>query len=106
MGTSNPLYGQSRISASVMAAHHAKGRRTQAVTGPRGTAVLFNDNVIHRATFATERHRDALILQLRPTRQRRLPYVDPRWTGSYQHRDFNRDPERLEPEIWPPPRRT
>lgn len=102
MGTRNPLFGQSRIPASAMEAYARKGCRAQAVTGPSGTAVLFNDNVLHRATFAQKRHRDVLILQLRPTGQRRLPHVDARWTGSLAHRDFNRNPEQVEPRAWPP----
>jgi hypothetical protein len=72
---------------------------------PGRNAVLFNDDVIHRATFAERRHRDVLILQLRPATRRRTPYVDPRWTGSFQHRDFNPDPEQVEPQVWPPPQR-
>ena len=99
MGTNMPLYGQSRIPSSTMASYFAKGCRPQPVTGPRGTMVLFNDNIIHRATFAEGRHRDALTLQLRPCSARRRPYIGAGWTGSFPHRDFNRDPEQVEPQV-------
>ena len=102
LGTRNPLYGQSRISAERMDAYAARGCHPVSVTGPRGTAVLFNDNVVHRATLAERRHRDVLTLQLRPADVRRTPYVDPRWTGSFPHRDFNRDPRAIAPQVWPP----
>jgi hypothetical protein len=98
MATKTPLYGQSRIPASTMERHFRKGYRAQSVTGPRGTAILFNDNVIHRATFAERSHRDVLTLQLRPFTRHLRPYVDPRWTGSVDHRDFNRDPTQIEPQ--------
>jgi hypothetical protein len=101
MGTRHPLYSRSRIPASVMEAHIAKGCRVRPVTGPCGTAVVFNDNVIHRATFAERRHRDVIVLQLRPATERRLPYVHPAWTGSWQHRDFNADPRQVEPQPGP-----
>jgi hypothetical protein len=101
LGTRNPLLGQSRIPEPVMAAYAAKGCRARAVTGPSGTAVLFNDNVIHRATFAERRHRDVLVLQLRPAMRRYTPHVDPRWTGSFPHRDFNEDPHQVEPRPRP-----
>lgn len=101
LGSRNPLFGQSRIPAPVMEAHAAQGCRARAVTGPRGTVVLFNDNVIHRATLADRRCRDVLVLQLRPTCPPRRPFIDPRWTGSFQHLDFNRDPNQVEPQPWP-----
>ena len=84
-----------------MAAYEAMGCRPCAVTGPRGTLVLFNDNVIHRATLADRAHRDVVVLQLRPVDAPQRPFVDPRWTGSFQHLDFNRDPRRIEPQPWP-----
>jgi hypothetical protein len=105
IGARMPLYGQSRIPASKMAAYTARGHRPRAVTGRAGTLVLFNDNVIHRATLAARGPRDVIVLQLRPDDARRAPFVDPRWTGSFQHRDFNRDPRQVTPQPWPPPAR-
>ena len=101
IGTRTPLYGQSRMSPARMARFQASGCVARAVTGPRGTLVLFNDNVIHRATLATRAHRDVLVLQLRPTDRPRRPLADPRWTGSFQNLDFNRDPAVVEPQPWP-----
>jgi hypothetical protein len=57
-----------------------------------GTAILFDDNVLHRATLARTGHRDALVFQIRPAAFRPDSYIDPRWTGSFGHDDFNQDP--------------
>lgn len=92
-----PAFGNSRVPESTIRAHLDRGGACRRVTGPRGTIILFDDNVIHRATLAATAHRDVLVLQLRPAAFAADPHIDPRWTGSFRHRAFNRDPADLAP---------
>lgn len=94
-----PTHGTSRVPIADVSRLQAAGARPERVTGPRGTVLLFDDNVIHRATLAASRHRDVLVLQLRPATFRAEPRFDPRWTGSFPHRGFNVDPADLLPHL-------
>ena len=87
-----PLYGESRVTKEAMERYFAEGFVPQQVTGPKGTMIVFDNNMIHRSTLAVQTHRDVLILQVRPATGKYRPYVDARWTGSFQHAPFNRDP--------------
>jgi hypothetical protein len=89
----SPGYGDSRIDADALARYQAQGYAPHAVTGPPGTMILFDNNVVHRANLAARSHRDVVVLQVRPALSGGLGEVDERWTGSFQHAGFNRDPE-------------
>ena len=54
-------------------------------------ALIVTDDM-HPGTLARTGHRDVLVLQVRPAAFRAEPRIDPRWTGSFLHHDFNRDP--------------
>jgi hypothetical protein len=60
--------------------------------GPRSTIVLFDNNVVHKANRAATRHRDVMVMQLRPATFLAERRMDRRWTGSFEHEDFNSDP--------------
>jgi len=62
------------------------------ITGPKGTVVLFDNNVVHKANISKQGHRDVIVLQLRPCHFRPERFIDSRWTGSFQHVDFNPNP--------------
>lgn len=87
-----PLYGESRLSREELERCHEQRLVTQRITGPRGTMILFDNNMIHRANRAAQTHRDVLIFQVRPVLSKHQPYVDARWTGSFQHAPFTRNP--------------
>jgi glycosyltransferase involved in cell wall biosynthesis len=87
----SPLHLNSRIPPAVIERHLAAGCEPRAVTGPRGTIIVFDDNIVHRGTLARTGHRDVLVLQVRPSLAA-APRIDPRWTGSFTHRDLNADP--------------
>jgi hypothetical protein len=91
--TPRPLLGNSRVAASKVDELLRDGYEVVKATGPRGTMVLFDDNVLHRATFAREGLRDALVYQVRPATFRPEPRLDPRWSGSFEHVDFNLRPD-------------
>ena len=84
-----PLLGNSRVSAARVEALLASGHETVKATGPRGTLLIFDDNVLHRATFAKEGRRDALVFQIRPAAFKPHDRIDRKWSGSFEHVDFN-----------------
>lgn len=94
-----PFYGHSRIAESEVRRLLSDGHESYRVTGPRGTLIVFDENVVHRGTLALERHRDVLVFQVRPATFAARPYISDRWTGSFQHRDINRDPHDIRPHL-------
>jgi hypothetical protein len=92
-----PLYGDSRIPEKALKDFLARGFEEYRVIGPRGTMILFDDNVLHRAAVPSRGYRDVLIFQIRPSSSRRRPCVNARWTGSFQHAPFNPDPSDFRP---------
>ena len=96
-----PLLGNSRVSPERVEQYLRSGYETHLATGPAGTAILFDDNVLHRATLAREQHRDVLVLQIRPATFRPERFVDEAWSGSFQHVDFHEDPRQYAPRPKP-----
>ena len=88
-----PLLGNSRVSAAHVDKLLASGHETVKATGPQGTMLIFDDNVLHRATFAREGRRDALVYQIRPAVFKPEERLDRRWSGSFEHVDFNPRPD-------------
>jgi hypothetical protein len=96
-----PLLGNSRVAPERVEQYLRSGYETHLATGPAGTAILFDDNVLHRATLAREQHRDVLVLQIRPATFRPDHFVDEAWSGSFQHVDFPEDPRQYAPRPKP-----
>jgi hypothetical protein len=94
-----PLFGDSRIPASTVEGWLARECERHAVTGPRGTVLMFDDNVVHRATAATTAHRDVIVFQVRPVPFAVTSHLHRRWTGTFKHRDIQRNPWELFPKL-------
>jgi len=94
-----PLHGLARVPIDEIDRRLADRWVRHEVTGPRGTIVVFDDNVVHRATLARTGHRDVVVFQVRPVTFRAVPHIDARWTGSFGHAAIGRDPSALEPQI-------
>lgn len=94
-GPLTPLFGDGRVAPDEIDRLQGDGCQAIRVTGPRGTVIVFDNNVIHRATPAASGPRDVLVLQVRPSTMKLTPRIDPRWTGSFTHWDINRDPADL-----------
>jgi hypothetical protein len=92
-----PMHHHSRIAPGVVDGYLANGHETHRVTGPRGTVIVFDDNVIHRATLARSAARDVVVCQVRPVLFEARPRIDSQWTGSFQHHNVNRSPYDLAP---------
>ena len=93
-----PTFGTSRVSGARVEAALRDGWERCRVTGPRGTMILFDDNVVHRATMATTGHRDVVVFQVRPVPFRVANHIDARWTGTFGDRQFHLDPNQLQPQ--------
>jgi hypothetical protein len=71
------------------------GWAVEPITGPRGTVIVFDDNIVHRATLAKAAHRDVVVFQVRPAAFKASPRIDRRWTGTFGHQAMNSNPDDL-----------
>lgn len=71
----------SRVLANEIKSIKDKGGKSVRVTGKRGTVIVFNNNIVHRANVpAKGKTRDIMTLRVRPTLEPMQPYIDPKWT--------------------------
>lgn len=96
-----PLSGYGRVSDNAVQQYLSNGYECHKVTGQSGTLLLFDENVVHKANVAKSGYRDVVVLQIRPATFRPETYIDPRWTGSFQHVDFSLTPYEYEPKPKP-----
>jgi hypothetical protein len=94
--TEPPRWPHSRVPPEAIDGYRAMGYKPHRVVGPRGTLIAFDNNCIHRATSPRRRHRDAVILNLRPCHQRVRPFISKRHTGSWSFNVKQWIPEVLE----------
>jgi hypothetical protein len=97
--TPAPLSGYGRASTREVQCYLAEGAESQKVTGPSGTLLLFDDNVVHKANVAQSGYRDVIVLQLRPCAVRQGSFISSSHTGSFEHVDFSQDPWQYAPII-------
>ena len=66
--------------------------------GKRGTLFLFDNNIVHKATVPKNRHRDVIVLQMKPSIEPISPFIEEKSTGNgWYHTTFNKDPALIEP---------
>src|SRR5690606_25749545 len=53
-----PFHGHSRMAAADVDAYLRRGYELHHVTGSQGTMLIFDENIVHRASLAREAHRD------------------------------------------------
>lgn len=94
----SPRWPQSRVPAEVIEHYRALGYESCRVTGACGTLIAFDNNCIHRAIVPMQRHRDVVILNVRPCHQRVQPYISKRHTGSWSFNAKQWIPEQLDVE--------
>ena len=92
-----PKWPDSRVPDNIHEEYLEKGCKTKFATGPKGTILIFSQNVLHRANVAKETPRNVLVYQLKPSKTKLFPYVNPKWTGAFQHRPTLVNPSRLKP---------
>ena len=85
-------YSDSRIPDDTIRQYLDNGFESYKVTGPRGTIIIFDNNYLHRATIPKINYRDVIVVQFRPATFKARPYINPEWTGSFDHNAYNMDP--------------
>ena len=64
------------------------------VKGPAGTAILFDNNILHKGTIPFEGFRYAMTLQFQPINKKLKPNFSEKNTGNgWGHNVFSKDPE-------------
>jgi len=53
----------------------------KSLLGEAGSFYVFDNNFIHRASVPTKKDREAIILQVRPTKQKQVNYIDMSYIG-------------------------
>ena len=74
------LYPKGRIPLSVIERKLREGYECCKVFGPAGTALFFNDKIMHKGNYAEHGFRDVLVLQLKPVISNRGRFIGP-WSS-------------------------
>lgn len=82
----------SRFNKSDMEKLHRLGYQPKKICGPKGTIIVFNENIIHRANVAKKNHRDVINFMIKPSVEKLVPYLNKEYTGSFQNKDMFIDP--------------
>jgi len=90
-----PKWKGSRVPGKKMKQYAQKGCSVVQVTGKGGSAILLDNNCIHRATVAKKRHRDVLVFQIKPFAKKLDPIISKDWTSSFQHKGLSSCPYNL-----------
>ena len=69
-----------------------KGYITEKIIGKKGTITVFDNNNFHRANLCKEKHRDVLVLMMKPHHEKVTPFIDRGYTGTNYHKDVFVDP--------------
>lgn len=66
---------------------------TKKLTGEKGTVIIFDNNIIHRATLCESKPRDVVTFMVKPTHTKIRPFISTEYTGTNYHKDVFVDPE-------------
>ena len=89
--------GTDRIPQAVISDLVGKGNKIAKILGKKGKFLLFDNSIMHRATVAKKRYRDAIVFQFKPTVEKIEPALHKDYTGNgWTHTTFNADPRILE----------
>lgn len=83
---------QSRFSNSQVDSFHSQGYSSKKLTGARGTVIIFDNNIVHRATFCDERERSVITFMVKPIDRKVRPYISEKYTGTNYHKDVFQEP--------------
>lgn len=90
-----PLFGDSRVPQEAIDSRLRDHWTADRICGPAGTVIVFDDNIVHRATLARLAHRDVVVFQVRPALFTVARHID-RWTGTFGDRAMSASPLDLE----------
>lgn len=81
----HPTYRGCRISYPQINEFINNGYETVKVTGKKGTIIIFDNNIVHKANRCKTSYRDILTLQVRPRMDKLTQYLSEEYTGSWDH---------------------
>tara|TARA_B100000131_G_C17804167_1_gene486864 strand:+ start:75 stop:476 length:402 start_codon:yes stop_codon:yes gene_type:complete len=85
---------ESRYSDEFIEKHKPDGYEAKQFLGNAGSFVIFDNNIMHRATNTKPNyHRDAIVFMMRPYHKKMPHFIGKNWTGSNMHIDNNKNPE-------------
>jgi len=73
----------------------SSGAYKRKIVGPKGTMVIFDNNIIHKANVCSSGYRDVIFFRIRPTINQKKPYIHHKWTGSYWSGGAPPDPRHI-----------
>ena len=94
-----PYIPQSRIPEDIMNDFIEQGYEKKRIVGPKGTALFFDNNIVHTATIPTRGYRDVVIFNIKPTLYKFKPYISKEYTGSWEHKSPIMDPAQTAPRL-------
>lgn len=92
---SPPGYPNSRVSVFQILEYINQGYERRKVVGKKGTTIIFDNNIIHRANIPVNKIRDVLVLQFRPSLEKRNQYFQKKWTGTFSENAVTKNPEKF-----------
>ena len=94
-GLLNPFY-PSRLNKRCLAKIEKKNYyKPRKLIGPKGFTFLFCENILHRATVPTEKYRDVILLQFKPSHKKIEPALSKKNTGSFYDEDVLLNPGKI-----------
>jgi hypothetical protein len=94
-----PYIPQSRIPENIMNDFINQGYEKTKIIGSKGTALFFDNNIVHKANVPTRAYRDVVIFNIRPTMLKLDPYISRNFTGTWGHKSPIMNPEELIPRL-------
>lgn len=94
-----PYIPQSRIPKHMIGNLIMQGYEETKIVGPKGTALFFDNNIIHKANIPTHSYRDVVIFNIKPTLNKLSSYISKEYTGSWGHKSPIMDPAQTTPRL-------
>tara|TARA_R100000664_G_C2738677_1_gene127535 strand:+ start:309 stop:1151 length:843 start_codon:yes stop_codon:yes gene_type:complete len=86
----------SRVPENFLNVLKQQGFTPSKIIGKTGTICIFDNNIIHKASIPDPgNYRDAIVLMVRPTKEKTRPFIDKNNTGTFYHVDLHVNPEHL-----------
>ena len=63
--------------------------------GPQGSTFLFSENIVHRGASPTEKYRDVVVFQFKPSHKKIVPPLSKKHTGSFYDEDVRLNPSQI-----------
>tara|TARA_R110000824_G_scaffold27426_10_gene93206 strand:- start:3827 stop:4660 length:834 start_codon:yes stop_codon:yes gene_type:complete len=83
---------QTRYSDSQIDHFRGLGYIPKNLTGPAGTVIIFDNNIIHRATLCDKKERSVITFMVKPIDRKIRPYISEQHTGTNYYEDVFKDP--------------